>query len=121
MGAHIIAPGRNFLRVRLQPRPMRQRVDAESRVPDQQPRDRSSPNQSSDPVSPSILRNQTWQDEPREQRDLDVVPVLEPHDDVGLEVASLDELHTGVGGFAEDPAAVGVPQPVCGRVWIVDW
>jgi len=119
--AHIVSPRGDLLRIRLQPRPMRQRVDAERCVPDQESRNRASPYQPSDTVSPSIPGNHAWQNEPREQGDRHVISMLKPHDDVRLEVAPLDELHSGIGGFPEDPAAVRVPQAVCCGIWVVDW
>jgi hypothetical protein len=56
---------------------MRQRVDAECRVPDQQPRHRAAPDQTTDRVAPQGT-DEGGQDESGKEGDGDVVFVLKP-------------------------------------------
>lgn len=88
-------------------------------TPDQQTRDRSAPDQAPDPIIPSPMPDGSRQDQAREERDQDVVFVLEAHDRVRLQIGALDELETGIDGFAEDPAAMRPQEAVCGRVGVV--
>lgn len=69
----------NLIRVRLETSPVGQRVDTECGVPDEEPRNESTPDQSSQSVTPE-RSNQSRRSETKEERSNDIVSMLEAND-----------------------------------------
>ena len=79
IATHVIAPRGNLFGVWLQPGPVRQRIDTKRRMPDQEPRDQSSPDVPAHGVAPAVLCDERGEDQAGKDGDRDKVLVLEPH------------------------------------------
>ena len=117
-GQKQVAPCSDVERVGLFAQVVRERVDEEGAVPDEDASDNASPDVSSERVTVRPP-NQGRRDKSEGDCEGDVVLVLESDDRIGFEVFAIDETHSRVLWLAEDPAHVAVVQALVGVVRVV--